>query len=280
MAGAIGVCVIVALAGVIALDSTLRRNDISIDETDFSVGIEVFGYSNIYSDYAITLHSNGSASWSSWMFWEGPQTYKNYTVEMNPDTALDFLHALEDEGFLTLEKEHEDPGASNLNASTRLTMKSGEESLSIDFKGNSMIGILPNSFVTMDYIIGAVRNQSYELINATMRVGIDLSIPSQTVIGAVLENNASHTLTGPYAGEPSLWRALIVSEEGTTVARFPESVDPSVDLWGDAFGPHTQTTLASYTWDSTGIHSGRYIVMGEVAGGNANVAGFTILTVA
>lgn len=278
---AIGIAIAVVLAGTVVIVLGWSERTIHIDESNYSIGVEFYDEYSVLQPYDVyRMGSNGSINASLWYFWEEPNRYENKSLTVAREIVLDLLHSLKDEGFLSLKSEYDDDCAriAGPNSSVVLKVESGTSNKTVILKGNSMIGILPRSFMKMGSIIGAVRCGDSSMVNASLRVVAEVSGPSQISISGVLENNESYALAGPFTGGPNLWRVSVVGEDGVTAAEFPVEEDPSVDNWGARFEPHSEVQMIGYNWCLTGLQPGRYIVMGDVGGSNAFVSGFTIVT--
>ena len=274
--------VVLAVVVVWNLETNRRAEKLVIDENDFVIRDTMFWWDSVHPDTGV-ICSNGSAWYNTYIAWSNPPRYDNHSMKLSPALALEALHILEQENFLSLKDSYEDTGQkatgpSGNNLTEWLTIESHGKNKTVTFAGNSMTGILPRSSQELGDIESDVYAGKLNSANLTLNVSANLSQDQSTLtISGTLFINGNITIWGYYDGR-SVWRVTVIRSDGCTVAEFPRGYDPSVD-GTFVFRPNSTNALNNYTLNITGFSPGTYVIWGVIGGFSASASGFTIVQI-
>lgn|GEM_PF-1631422 len=217
----------------------------------------------------ITGDASHSNSWYLFLYSNGTATLQcNYgftsesTVSyMSPAIAAEAYITVTREGLMSMSGWHNDSGWPNLvmNHTERLCVEISGTQHIVSFGGNSLMGMMPRSFATLNNILTAVNGDRTDLLAA----GLDLRVAGRPAddpvadISATFENREWGDLSDAGLCNMS-WPTFVVSVNGTTVFDMQASMAPY--CWMD-FPPNSTEEFGPVAWNRTGIDAGEYVAM-------------------
>jgi hypothetical protein len=150
-----------------------------------------------------------------------------------------------------------------------LTSMLGDREL--EFSGYAMMGIMPNTYVSLRNVESYLYDQSVDELSVEVSVLASLSLSGELEASAQFHNSGSNnlTLTGMTT---SYWQACIVKRNGCFVAEFKDpTILPTTFVEVPA---HSTVDFDPEQRNATGVATGEYVVMADL-----NFLGFTILNI-
>ena len=210
-------------------------------------------YLSIYSNGTATVHAEQGASSDDWV------------SQLSGGLVAQAYDILSGEGLMSMTGYHNDTGyvGTNLNHTENVCLEISGSRHIVSFGGNSMMGMLPQSFALVNNIMLIVIAGWSELPN----VEFDVTVSERATPGPIADVRATFTNHGGQSLEDygmcnTSWPALFVSRNGTTVDDIQTTSAP---LCAMTFEPNTTDEFGPWAWNRSGLAPGEYIVMSRIA---------------
>ncbi len=232
-----------------------------------SESLAEFGH---FNNATFVLRANGSAEFSSHST-SSQIPDESYSTDFSTSIAQNAYDTLVNEGIFSLNERQVDypHSVSGKIVSTILDLEA-TQSAHLVFEGNSMAGIMPNSYVTLWNLAGATKRGATSPFNIDFNVNLSEPDPASGLVHVTmnLTNNEEQTV---YAiGWPPLWMPIVVKDSGWTALDDPWwNITWLMVITTHAIEPQSTLSYGELTrgfwWDIRTLSNGTYTVMSMIS---------------
>jgi PKD domain len=218
-----------------------------------------------HDDVAVfAVSSTGEASYEYWYNWTSPHEHENYSYHLSLAAVQEAYYAYAQEGFSSLSDTYNDFGsASNSrNHLTRVTVQNSQSAKSVDFWGNSALGIIPTSYADTMNLLAALMSNSSTPLNLSLNIFASNVSLTRTQLNVSITNNEDFPLYGMWS-DGGGYRMYPVSEDGCGIDPVPIAV--TLAFINYTIPAHATYNMSSRTIDWSTLPRGILIIMVEVS---------------